>query len=290
MKKKQKGKIYIVGTPIGNLGDITLRALETLRKVDVVVAEDTRRTLKLLTYYQIKKPLISYHKHNERKRSSELIEMLKSGKDIAVVSDAGMPAISDPGGKITEKAWQEGIDVVVIPGVSAVTAALSICGFASTPYSFYGFPPAKGKERKKFFENLAQETKAIVLFESPARFKKTLKDILEYLENRNILVARELTKVHEEIFRGTVEDALHRWQSTPKGEITMIIEAEHIDKSTDNSCDTTGSKVRDELVKLLRNGFSTRDAVKEIASRYSISKSKVYQEALKLAGKHTDRN
>jgi len=284
LQKKDSGKIFIVGTPIGNLGDITLRALDTLKSVDVVVAEDTRRTLKLLNYYEIKKPLVSYHKHNEKKRSVELIEMLKSGKDIAVVSDAGMPGISDPGRELIKKAWEEGIGIEVVPGVSAVTAALSITGFESTPFIFYGFPPARGKERKRFFKELGGEKLTIVLFESPARFRKTLKDILEHLGNRRIVVARELTKIHEEIFRGTVEEAIARWQGDVKGEITIIVEGKSDAEKAKGSEESAFSDMRRDLEELIDSGLSTRDAAKEISRRYCISRSAAYKEALKIIG------
>ncbi len=281
MHEKSKGTIFVVGTPIGNLGDITLRALETLKKVDVIVAEDTRRTLKLLNHYEIKKPLVSYHKHNEEKRAVELIKKLEAGENIAVVSDAGMPGISDPGQKLLSMAWEKGIKAVVIPGVSAVTAALSISGFSSTPFAFYGFPPAKGKERVEFFETLAQERSTSVLFESPVRFRRTLKDLAGYLGNRNILVAREITKVHEEIFRGTIEDALLRWEEQPRGEITIVVEAAG-SRDTAKSAETTDEVIREELEKLLKAGFSTRDATKRISGKYSISRSIVYREALQI--------
>jgi len=282
LSEKERGKIYVIGTPIGNLSDITIRALETLKKVDIVVAEDTRRTLKLLSYYQIRKPLISYHKFNERKRAVELLRMLKSGRNIGVVSDAGMPGISDPGKELISKAWDAGIDVVVIPGVSAVTAALSISGFETTPFAFFGFPPSKGKDRRRFFEKLSGEELTIVIFESPKRFRKTLRDLQKHLGNRHILVARELTKIHEEIFRGSLEEAIDKWLGPVKGEITMIIEGKK--KSLDESSDLKSAliHIREELNKLICSGMSTRDAVKEISIKYSLPRSDVYKEAVKI--------
>ncbi len=284
MEKKEAGLLYVVGTPIGNLGDITLRALDTLRKVDVIVAEDTRRTLKLLNYYDIKKPLVSYHKHNEIKRSHELLQILESGEDIALVSDAGMPGISDPGQKLVRLARERGIKVITIPGVSAVTAALSISGHDGTPYAFYGFPPARGKERKKFFESLTEEKLTIVLFESPMRLKKTLADILKHLGDRYILVARELTKVHEEIFHGTVKEALEKWKGSVKGEITIVVEGDENVKQAKEARSTALDQAREELEGLISQGYSTRDATREISRKYSIPKSALYEEALKIIG------
>ena len=284
MEKKETGSLYVVGTPIGNLGDITLRALDTLRKVDVIVAEDTRRTLKLLNYYDIKKPLVSYHKHNEIKRSHELLQVLESGEDIALVSDAGMPGISDPGQKLVRLARERGIKVITIPGVSAVTAALSISGHDGTPYAFYGFPPARGKERKKFFESLTEEKLTIVLFESPMRLKKTLTDILKYLGDRYILVARELTKVHEEIFHGTVKEALEKWKGSLKSEITIVVEGDENVKQAKEARSTALDQAREELEGLISQGYSTRDATREISRKYSIPKSALYEEALKIIG------
>ena len=284
MEKKETGSLYVVGTPIGNLGDITLRALDTLKKVDVIVAEDTRRTLKLMNYYDIKKPLVSYHKHNEIKRSHELLQILESGEDIALVSDAGMPGISDPGQKLVSLARERGIKVTTIPGVSAVTATLSISGLDGTPYAFYGFPPARGKERKKFFESLAEEKLTIVLFESPMRLKKTLADILKHLGDRYILVARELTKVHEEIFHGTVEEALGKWEGSVKGEITIVIESDENVEQGKEARSTSFDQAREELERLISQGYSTRDATREISRKYSIPKSALYEEALKIIG------
>ena len=279
----KKGKLYLVGTPIGNLKDITLRALDTLRLVDVIAAEDTRRTLGLLNHYEIKKPLISYHEHNERKSGQKILSLLDAGQSIALVSDAGTPAISDPGQRLVKEARQMGIEVLSIPGVSAVTAALSISGFECPPCIFLGFPPARGKKRKEFFTYHAKEPMTMVLFESPVRFLKTLKDILSYWGNRDVFIARELTKSYEEIFWGTVEEALSHWTERVRGEITLVVSGiSPQPQKVDISLDLELSIANDLKELVSQQGLSWRDAIRKVAEEKNLPRGVVYRNALRI--------
>lgn len=193
------GTLYVVATPIGNLEDVTLRALRTLREVDLIAAEDTRRTSKLLAHYEIRKPLVSLHEHNETREAQRLVEKLASGLTIALVSDAGTPTISDPGFHLVARARQAGIPVIPIPGANAAIAALSAAGLPAEPFFFAGFPPASGLARDRWFERLASETATVVFYEAPHRIGRTMGELLEYLGERQIIIARELTKVNEEL-------------------------------------------------------------------------------------------
>ena len=221
------GKLSIVGTPIGNLEDITLRALRVLREADLVAAEDTRHTGHLLAHYQIRKPLVSYHEFNEAKRSAELIERLRQGRRIALVSDAGMPTLSDPGARLIRAAAEAEIPLEVVPGPSAVTAALAASGLSPGGFLFHGFLPHKPGTRRKLLANLAPLPWTLVFFESPYRLIKTLHDLQELFGDRQIVIARELTKRFEEILRGDAAALLKRLENKPvKGEITIIIKAQ----------------------------------------------------------------
>ena len=224
------GKLYIVSTPIGNLKDITLRAIEVLKSVDLIASEDTRVTLKLLNRYNIKKPLVSIHERSKPEKVRRLVEEIsaqggsasggKNGKSVAFVSDAGTPGIADPGGLLVSGAVKEGIEVIPIPGPSAVTTALSIAGFPGNEFVFLGYFPKK-KGRQTLLQNLKKEERLVVFFESPFRILKTLKDLNEYLGNREIVVFRELTKKFEEIYRGTISEVFPKIK--PRGEFVVII-------------------------------------------------------------------
>ena len=220
------GKLSIVGTPIGNLEDITLRALRTLREADCVAAEDTRHTGQLLTKYEIRKPLVSYHEFNEAKRTPELLEKLRAGQRIALVSDAGMPTLSDPGLRLIAAVVEAGIPVETVPGISAITTALAGSGLPAQPFLFHGFLPHKSAQREKVLQRLASLPCALVFFESPYRLIKTLTALQAIIGDRRVVVARELTKKFEEILRGTPATLLKRLENRAiKGEITLIIEA-----------------------------------------------------------------
>ncbi len=220
-----KGTLYLVATPIGNLQDITLRALEVLRKVDLVVAEDTRKAMGLLNHFGIRKRTLSFHKHSPPRRVEEIIEHLKEGKEVALISEAGTPGISDPGEEVVRRCAEEGIRTVPIPGPSALTSALSVSGFCTQRFVFEAFLPRKKGKRRKLLEKLKEEERTIVFFEAPHRVEETLADLLEIIGNRRLAICRELTKIHEEIFRGNVEEALEWARGKEiRGEITVILE------------------------------------------------------------------
>lgn len=219
------GTLYVVGTPIGNLEDVTPRALAVLTAVAAIAAEDTRQTVKLLNRHQIVTPLVSYHEHNAGRRGPELIARLVEGQDLALVTDAGMPAISDPGQDLVQAAIAAGVAVRVVPGPSAVTAALAVSGVPAERFVFEGFPPREGKARRRLLRDLAAERRAMVFFEGPHRLTRTLVDMAAILgPERTVAVCRELTKIHEEVFRGTLAEAAARFEAVPaRGEITIVI-------------------------------------------------------------------
>jgi 16S rRNA (cytidine1402-2'-O)-methyltransferase len=216
------GTLYVVATPIGNLEDITLRAIRTLKEVDAIASEDTRQTKKLLDKYNIKTPLISYYTYNIKERTPQIIQMLQEGKNVALVTDAGTPAISDPGEYLVQKAIEAGIKIVTIPGPCALIAALSISGVSTNKFIFEGFLPRKSVQRRRLFEALKEEERTVVFYESPHRILKTLDDLIAVLPERKITVARELTKVFEEIVSGTPSEV--RAKLKPKGEMVLIVE------------------------------------------------------------------
>ena len=227
------GKLYIVATPIGNLEDITIRALNILKEVDLIAAEDTRHTLKLLNHYEITKPLISYHRHNEDKKKEVLIEKLKNGENIAIVSDAGTPGICDPGEEVIKQAIEENIEVIPIPGACAFVNALICSGIDTKEFTFLGFLPINKKLRKEKLEEIKKETKTTILYEAPHKLKTTLEDLGEILGDRQIAIARELTKIHEEFIRGTIEEIIRKTENL-KGEFVIIIEGTSIKTEVEN--------------------------------------------------------
>ena len=217
------GKLYLVATPIGNLEDITLRALRILKEVDYIAAEDTRNTLKLLNHFEIKKPLISNHRHNEEDRENSLIEKLKDGKNIAVVSDAGTPGISDPGEVIAKRAIEENIEVIPIPGACAAINALIASGLNTKEFVFFGFLPLNKKLRKEKLEEIKNENKTIIIYEAPHKIKDSLNDLKNVVGDRKIVLARELTKIHEEFIRGNIDEIIEKSENL-KGEMILLIE------------------------------------------------------------------
>ena len=278
------GTLYVVATPIGNLGDMTFRAVEVLSSVDCVAAEDTRHTLKLLTHFKIRKPLVSYHSHNLEESGAVIAARLQGGQDVALVTDAGTPGISDPGARLIQQVLEREIDVCVVPGPTASVAALVVSGLPTQPFAFLGFPPPRGSSRRRFFTLAAPLDMTLVLYESARRLPRTLSDIEASWGNRRIAVARELTKLHEEVFRGTVSEARHRFGEEVKGEVTLVVAG----ADARPSCATAEEEVwKLELEKLLAQGStSTRDAVDQVAARFGAPRKQVYQEALRLAQIH----
>lgn len=271
-----QGKLYIVATPIGNLEDITLRAIRTLKEVDIIAAEDTRHTLKLLNHLEIKKPLISYHRHNEEIKTDELINKLLEGKNIALVSDAGTPVISDPGEEIVKTAIQNNITVIPIPGPCALITALIASGMNAKEFTFIGFLPMNKKNRKERLSEIEQENKTIILYEAPHKLLSTLQDLKNVVQNRKIVLAKELTKIHETYITGTVDELLDTIK-TPKGEYVIVIQGakktqDEIQKEYLNSIPL------EEHYKYYENKkLNKKDIIKQIAKDRNINKNEIYK-------------
>lgn len=235
----KKGNLFVVATPIGNLKDITLRALEVLKEVDLVVAEDTRKAKSLLSHYGISKRVLSLHRHSQARRIEEIVAKLKEGKDIALISEAGTPGISDPGEELVKRCGEEGIKTLPVPGVSALTSALSVSGFPTQSFLFLSFPSRKRSKRRKMLQQVKDYPYTLVLFESPHRILATLEDIQEIMGNRRIVICRELTKIHEEILRGKVSEVLEELRRREiKGEFTLVLEGRFPSKEVEESEDT----------------------------------------------------
>jgi 16S rRNA (cytidine1402-2'-O)-methyltransferase len=271
------GTLYLIATPIGNLEDITLRALRLLREVDLIAAEDTRHTGRLLAHYEIDTPQISYHEHNKLVRLDVVLEALETG-DVALVSDAGTPGLSDPGYELVRAAIERGVPVVPVPGPSALTAALVASGLPTDAFVYLGFLPRRAADRRRLLAGLADERRTLVAFESPHRLARTLADIADVLGDRKIVVARELTKLYEEIWRGPVSAARDHFAGTVRGEITLVI---------------AGSpwaappvwepgRVRDQVAALMGQGLSHRQAVVQVARASGWSRRAVYQHTINV--------
>lgn len=272
-----KGKLYIVATPIGNLEDISLRALRILKEVDLIAAEDTRQTLKLLNHFEINKPLISYHRHNEEIKSEILIEKLENGENIALVSDAGTPGICDPGEEIIKKAIDNNIEVIPIPGACAMINALIASGISTKEFTFLGFLPLNKKLRKQKLEEIENSQKTIIIYEAPHKMESTLKDLKEILNKRKIVLARELTKIHEEFIRKDVDQILENI-SNLKGEMILIIEG-NISKN-DNQNELNTLTLEEHYNYYKENGLSKKEIIKKIAKDRNLNKNEVYMQFL----------
>lgn len=270
------GILYLVATPIGNLEDITFRAIRILKEVDLIAAEDTRQTLKLLNHYEINKPLISYHRHNEEIKVDGLIKKLKEGKDIALVSDAGTPVISDPGEVIVKEALKENLQVIPIPGACALINALIASGLDTKEFCFYGFLSLNKKLRKEQLEEIRKENKTIILYEAPHKLTATLKDLEKVLENRKIVIARELTKIHEEFLRGSALEILEIYKE-PKGEHIILIEGNEIKEETEEEKAIKEMTIEEHYKYYEKQGFTKNEIIKKIAKDKGVSKNEIYQ-------------
>lgn len=265
------GELYLCATPIGNLEDITLRALRVLKEVDLIAAEDTRQTKKLCSHYDITTPLTSYHEHNKQQKGQYLIEQLREGKNIAVVTDAGMPGISDPGYDLVTLAVEAGIKVVPLPGAVAAVSALVVSGLPTEQFVFLGFLPRAGKKRKNELLSLMAEGRTMIFYEAPHRLRKTLEDLLHALGNRQVVIGRELTKKYEEFWRGELVSALDYFQE-PKGEITIVLAG----NENSQPKETFSGSVEEEIELFLNQGMEKMECFKKIAKRRKMSKSEVY--------------
>ncbi len=262
--------LYLVATPIGNLEDITLRALRVLQEVDLIAAEDTRTTRKLLAHYHIRKPLTSYHEHNQAAKTPGLVEELAT-KDIALVTEAGMPGISDPGVYLVRAAVEAGFRVVPIPGPSALVAALAVSALDTRQFTFVGFLPSRSRERRQALEGLAREERTLVLFEAPHRLRDTLEEVLAVLGDRPMAAARELTKLHEEVFRGTISQALAHFEQ-PRGEFTLVIQG-----AVHQTVEPKEAEVLEVLRGLRQRGLGAREAVAQVSQRYGLPHRQLYR-------------
>ena len=274
INQKEIGTLYIVATPIGNLEDITLRAIRVLREVDLIAAEDTRHTLKLLNHLEISKPLMSYHRHNEDVKTDILIKELKQGKQIALVSDAGTPGICDPGEEVIKKCIEEEIPIVPIPGACAMINALICSGLDTKEFVFIGFLPLNKKNRKEKLEEIKNTTKTMILYEAPHKLETTLKDLKQIIGNRKVVLARELTKVHEEYIRENIDILIEKAKEL-KGEIVLIIEG-GVEKKEEN--DLLKLSLQDHYEYYEEKGLNKKEIIKQIAKDRNVNKNEIYQQ------------
>jgi 16S rRNA (cytidine1402-2'-O)-methyltransferase len=281
---KMPGKIYLVATPIGNLSDITFRAIETLKEVDFIAAEDTRQTLKLLNHFNIKKPLLSYHEHNKKESGEKIINEVLEGKSAAVVTDAGTPGVSDPGSDLVKLCIQNGIEVYSIPGAAAFLYALIVSGIDTSKFVFEGFLPKKTGERKLRYEKLKDEDRTIIFYESPHRIKKTLDEFVEVFGDRPCAICRELTKIHEEVLRVTLKEAVEIYKERePKGEFVIVLcgkSKEEMVKEKQESFEEI--TIEEHIKKYMKEGLTKKEAVKKVSEDRAIPKSEVYKYSIDI--------
>ena len=276
MSEQKTGKLYVLATPIGNLGDFSPRAIETLETVDFIAAEDTRVGAKLLNKFEIKKPQVSYFEHNRRTKGDYILSRLLEGESCAIITDAGTPAISDPGVDLVDLCAQNGVEVVAVPGCSAVVAALSISGMACGRFTFEGFLPVPKKERRAHLEEVKTEKRTMVFYEAPHKLQRTLQDMLECWGDRKIALCREITKLHEECFRTTLSEAIsHYEEHPPRGEFVLVIEG-----CTEVEAPVEEADLLAQVQALVEGGMPLMGAVKQVAKANGASKNKLYQEAL----------
>jgi 16S rRNA (cytidine1402-2'-O)-methyltransferase len=272
----EKGTLWLVGTPIGNLEDITARAARILAEADIVAAEDTRRTLKLLNHLGIRKSIVSYHEHNRREAGERLLAELLAGKSVALATDAGMPAVSDPGAELVAEAARLGIPVSVTPGPCAVSAALALSGFDGSRFAFEGFLPRDGKPRKKALETLKAETRTIVLYEAPHRLQKTLKDLLQAFGDRDAAICNDITKYHERTDRLKLSQAVAQFESEePRGEYALVLRGAEEQKAS-----YEGITIEEHVKKYISQGLPKKEAVKQAAKDRGVHKSEIYSKSM----------
>lgn len=280
-----KGKLYLVPTPIGNLKDITLRALEVLESVDEIAAEDTRQSLKLLNHFNIKKSLFSYHKHNEQGKSLDIINKLNNGVNIALITDAGTPGISDPGSVIVEKCIEEGIDFEVLPGATAITTALVYSGLDTTKFIFRGFLPRENKDRNVVIDEVKNLKDTLIFYEAPHRLLNTLDFLINSIGDRKISICRELTKLHEQIFRGSISEAISFFEENrPRGEFVLVISGKTEDEiKAEKENKWINLSIKEHIIKLIEeDGIDKKEAIKIVAKEREIPKKEVYKESLDI--------
>ena len=270
------GKLFLVATPIGNLEDITYRAIKILKEVDIIAAEDTRHTLKLLNHYEISKPLISYHRHNEEVKSDILIDKLLEGKNIAVVSDAGTPGISDPGEEVVKEAIKNNIEVIPIPGACALVNALIASGLNTKEFLFLGFLPLNKKNRENALNKIKKSKSTVILYEAPHKLINTLQGLLKNVGDINCVLAREITKIHEEFIRGNISNLIEKIQE-PKGEYVILLDLNNLENENDDETEIS-QKTVDEQYKIYEaQGMNKKDIIKQIAKNKNVPKNEIYK-------------
>lgn len=272
--ENEKATLYLVATPIGNLNEMTFRSIDILKNVDFIAAEDTRNTIKLLNHFDISKKLISHHEHNINNSIFKILNLLSEGNNVALVSDAGYPAISDPGAELVSAVIESGYNVVSVSGANACLNALVVSGIAPQPFLFYGFLDHQDKKKKKELEDLRYYKETLVFYESPHRIEKTLKIMLDILGNRSIALCRELTKKHEEIIRGNITEIIEILDSV-KGEMVLVVEGSNEEKKKEVEFSQT---IVEHVNEYIEKGMTTKDAIKEVAKIRRMSKNTVYQE------------
>ena len=273
-----QGKIYLVATPIGNLEDMTFRAIETLRNVDLIAAEDTRHTLQLLNHFEISKPMISYHRHNEEIKTEEIISKVLQGQNVAIVTDAGTPGISDPGEEIVKVAIENDIEIIPIPGACALINSLIVSGISTKEFSFFGFLPLNKKNRKETLDKIKRENKTVILYEAPHKLLRTLEDILENIGNVDIAIVRELTKVHEEKAYGKISDLIEKFNE-PRGEFVIILDLNNI--QNEEKIDFNNISLENHYKYYEKSGLDKKEIIKQIAKDRNVPKNEIYQKFLK---------
>ncbi len=280
----EKGTLYVIGTPIGNLSDITYRAIETLNIVDIILAEDTRNTLKLLTHFNIKKSMISYEKHSEQKKLQQVVDLLDQGKNIGLVSDAGMPIISDPGQNLVKWLRENNYNVVVIPGVTALITGIVGSGLDATRFAYEGFLSVSKRQRREHLNSLINETRTMIFYEAPHKLLYTLKDLYDILGNRKVCICRELTKIYEEFkVIDILEEIKYIEENGIKGEIVLIVEGKNIEELKNEKKSELENISNLELVKkYIKQGIDKKEAIKRVAKEKDISKNEVYKECLNI--------
>lgn len=273
------GKLYLCGTPIGNLEDLTYRVARVLGEVDLIAAEDTRVTAKLLNHINVKKPMISYHEHNKREKGIEIVDRIRKGLNVALVTDAGMPGISDPGEDLVRLCIDEGIEIEALPGASASITALVLSGFSTDRFVFEGFIPRAGRDRKERIDSLRNETRAVIIYEAPHRIKETLADLYNGLGDRNVAICRELTKKFEDVNRCGLLEASTMYQNTePKGEFVIVLQGRNKDELIQDSIKKWDSvSIEEHIESYIKQGMDKKEAMKQAAKDRGLSKRDLYK-------------
>ncbi len=276
------GKLYLCATPIGNLEDMTYRVVRTLGEVDLIAAEDTRNSIKLLNHFEIKTPMTSYHEYNKIEKGRKLVEKLQEGLNIALITDAGTPGISDPGEELVKMCYEAGIEVTSLPGAAACITALTLSGLSTRRFAFEAFLPTDKKEKQSILKELEKETRTIILYEAPHRLVRTLQELLEALGNRRVTVCRELTKKHETAFATTLEEAYSYYESNePKGECVLVIEGKSREElKQEEVAKWEEMRIEEHMDYYLRQGIDKKEAMKMVAKDRGITKRDVYQQLL----------